>query len=164
PPGRRPLRCRSGRPCVPGPGPVVDPPDLHPLPLCRSPAVRRRPSAVDRRCRPGPRAAPRAHRPPRVVPPGEGAARVRPAARPCSLLLPLAAGHQPLIGPGHHLHELPPVLTPLVEDLLGGVDDQRNRRVFPACHGTILRTLGCCGPPPRPWCRPSLADHGGELI
>src|SRR5699024_1164606 len=158
------LRCRSGRPYVPGPGPAVDPPDLHLPRLFLSRAVRRRPSAADRRCRPGLRAGPRARRPPRVAPPGEDAAPAGPAARPCSLLLPLEVGHQPLIGTGHHLHELPAVLTPLVEDLLGGVDDQRNRRVFPACHGTILRTFGYCGAPSRPWCRPSLADHCSELV
>src|SRR5206468_13131265 len=42
-------------------------------------------------------------------------------------------------GRRHDLDELPAVLTPRVEDLLGGMDEQRHCRVLPFGHTATLR-------------------------
>src|SRR5690348_13500555 len=46
-------------------------------------------------------------------------------------LLPLQVGDEVATVTGQDLHELPAVLAPLVEDLLGRVHDQRHGRVLP---------------------------------
>src|SRR5450631_4217267 len=52
---------------------------------------------------------------------------------------PLQVGHQLLrVRPGDERHELPAVITPVVQDLLGGVHQQRHGRVLPLLHGDDL--------------------------
>src|SRR5689334_18089752 len=56
-----------------------------------------------------------------------------------SRLRPLEVGHQAVaVRAGHHLDQLPAVLAPVVEDLLGGVDHQRNRGVLPLRHAVTV--------------------------
>src|SRR5450631_178263 len=52
---------------------------------------------------------------------------------------PLQVAHQLLrVRPGDERHELPAVITPVVQDLLGGVHQQRHGRVLPLLHGDDL--------------------------
>lgn len=51
----------------------------------------------------------------------------------------LEVSHQPVsVGPGNDLNQFPAVTAPLIENLLSGVDDERNRGVFPGCHDSML--------------------------
>src|SRR5690606_1604372 len=123
-------------------GPAPSPaPGWRPHRPCRSRSACRRPAAPDRRCRPVTRSAPRGGRRLPGRAPRATRSRVRPASPSSSCLLPLEVRHVLLTGRGrHHGHQLPAVLTPLVEDLLGGVDQQRNSRVLPLrrAQGTLL--------------------------
>ena len=66
---------------------------------------------------------------------GVGAGR-RARVRPASLPGALEVRDEALpAGPLDHLHQLPAVLAPLVEDLLGRMHDERHRRVLPGLHG-----------------------------
>ena len=48
----------------------------------------------------------------------------------------LKVGHETTGGAGDNLDKFPTVITPLIEDLLGYVVDERHCRVFPLCHRT----------------------------
>src|SRR5690606_16139579 len=96
------------------------------------------PAAPVRRCRHTARCGGRARtRPPGAPPRAAGDRAPQAVPRPRSLLLlPLEVRHELLrVGSRHDLHQFPAVLTPVVQDLLGGVDQQRHRRVFPLRHG-----------------------------
>jgi len=43
----------------------------------------------------------------------------------------------------NYLNELPPVLTPVIENVFGGVNEQRHRRVFPlrCAHNHMLTAI-----------------------
>ena len=70
--------------------------------------------------------------------------RVRPSSAMrssgvMSVLCSLQIGHERLgVRALHHLHKLPAIRTPRIEDLLRGVNEQRNGYVLPGRHDTTL--------------------------
>src|SRR5580704_13554717 len=71
-----------------------------------------------------------------------GPLTLRPPLACRSRLFPLQIGDQLLgVGSGDDGDELPPVVTPVVQDLLGRVHQQRHRRVLPLWHGPALRLV-----------------------
>ena len=58
---------------------------------------------------------------------------------PAHAVRPLHVGDELLgVRPGHDGHELPAVVAPVVQDLLGRVHQQRHRRVLPLRHGATI--------------------------
>src|SRR5205814_7438924 len=61
---------------------------------------------------------------------------------------------------GHDRDQLPAVVSPVVEDLLGRVDEQRNGRVLPLVHAPTLRRA-LMGDPGRV-CSSSVTKNGSQ--
>src|SRR5690606_14402382 len=105
-------------------------------------ASRRRRAATAPRRRPGRRTGPPGRTTPPAWRPAAGSAPARPgvgAGPPRSRLRALEVRDELFrIGAGDHGDQLPAVLTPVVQDLLGRVDQQRHGGVLPLLHGSTL--------------------------
>src|SRR5262245_38973587 len=109
----------------------------------RSSAACRPATPTARWCTRTRRSGPLARTPPPGRPPAAAPAPALPASprRSHSLFGPLHVGNELLLaGPRHHGHELPAVVAPVVENLLGRVHQQGHGRVLPLRHGATLAT------------------------